>query len=256
MGLVETFLQVMNTVITVLLWTWWLIIIGTLFGLKKKWGKFPIEAIILEKRKNNLVKTNDRIGIHYDKLAEFHEYKFQKSGETIPVMDFDIILHNNLKDTNFLERLVNFLRPTVGAVFLLRYGSKQYKPINVTDAGGKLQLTAVKDNNGEDVYIYSYNIFDPRDIIKVIDFEVVDWDNINFMIQEQRATDVRRRKKGEFWKQLAVPAMMIGGAILVAIFILKFSTDAAVEFSGRTAPAEEGGSVIGGAISDAITPGA
>jgi len=179
----------------------------------------------------------------------------------MPVYNFDWMLHNSDKPMSIFEKAVNFLRPTIGTAFLLKYGSKQYKPINIQpneNSENNLSLKEVKDENGKPIFKYEYAQFDPRWPLKVINFEVVDWDNMNFMVQEQRASIMRRAGGLDWLKTLAVPAMLIAGTVIVALFILKFSAEAGASLkSGTGQPSIQSkteGSVISNAIDSAVTP--
>tara|TARA_R110000751_G_scaffold222920_2_gene325135 strand:+ start:5820 stop:6500 length:681 start_codon:yes stop_codon:yes gene_type:complete len=222
---------------------------------KTRWGKYPIEAIIFEKRGDNLVKTNDRVGKINDPYSDMVYYKLKKSGDTIPVYNFDWVMHNNIAPMNILERYINMLQGNSGTIFLFRYGSKQYKPINMNSgANNKKKLTEIVDKTGKPIFVNQYVQFDPRKELGILEFEVIDWDNMNFMVQEQRATIVRRQKKGEFWKQTLLPLAALAAVAMVSIFMLKFSADAGANLSG-TPPAAPEPSIIGGAIDGAISPG-
>ena len=59
----------------------------------------------------------------------------------------------------------------------------------------------------------------------MLDFEVVDWDNMNFITAEQRITMERRRKRSDFWKQIAIPAIIIGATVIFCIVMMKFGMD-------------------------------
>jgi len=230
-----------------------------LFVLRKRWKRYPIEAIILEKRGENLIKTNDRLGKKVDRDTGLSCYEFAKSKDTIPVMNYEWILHNKAVNTNFLEKIINLMRGNEGAAFLFRYGSKQYKPIPISqkNPGIKPRLTPIKNNKGETVYAYQYQPFDPRWVLGVLDFDVIDWDNMNFMVQEQRASVERRAKKKDRLMQMIIPLTIIASAVIMGIFILKFSYDAGSSLrGGAPAPQSEGGSSkILGAIQNKFTPG-
>ena len=183
----------------------------------------------------------------------------------MPIYNFEWMLHNADKPMSIFEKIVQFLRPTIGTVFLLKYGSKQYKPINIGANKGTeniLKLKELKNEDGTSIFKYDYAQFDPRWALDVLNFEVVDWDNMNFMVQEQRASIMRRTGGLDWMKQLAVPAMLIAGTVIVSLFILKFSADAGASLKGGggTAPAETAedalsdGGLIGGAINNAISP--
>lgn len=258
-------LRVFDIIGVIFLWTWWIFLIGGLWMLKKKYEKFPIDVIIIEKRGDNLIKTNERAGKRENKETGVTNYQLSKSKETMPVINFEWMLHNADKHMNFFERIVNFLRPTIGTVFLFKYGSRQYKPINVKTKNpteNVLNLKLVRNRDGSHTYQYTYNQFDPRWVLGVLDFEVVDWDNMNFMVQEQRASVMRRAKGWDWMKNLVVPAMIIAGAVITGLFILKFSADTGAQLSqGAGQPAAQAepepavGGVIGGAINDAVAPG-
>lgn len=225
-----------------------------IFIQKKLWSKYPIEAIIFEKRGENLVKTNDRVGKVNDKYSDMTYYRLKKSGDTIPVYNFDWVLHNAAAPMNILEKYVNILQGNSGTIFLFRYGSKQYKPINMKPGETKKKFVEVLGNDGKPNYVNQYVQFDPRKELGLLEFEVIDWDNMNFMVQEQRASIIRRQKKGEFWKQTLLPLAALAAVALVSIFMLKFSADAGANLAG-TPPAPAEPSIIGGAIDNAIQPG-
>jgi len=229
-----------------------------LFVLRFLWKRFPLEAIILEKRGENLVKTNDRVGRFFDKYSDMHYYKFKKAKDTIPIYNYDWVLHNVSVSTNFLERFINLLQGNVGTLFLFKYGSKQYKPINVKENGAtKRKFVQINDDKESPIFAYQYVQFDPRKQVGVLDFEIIDWDNMNFTMQEIRASMVRRARKGDFMKQIMIPLAIIGASVLVSIIILKFSFDAGASVRGGSSapPQEQGGSKIGGAIGNIVNPG-
>jgi hypothetical protein len=228
----ETIDIVFNTITTiwsVLKWTWWIGVVVFLFALKQKWKAYPLEAIIIEKRGNNLIKTNDRCGKFIDPFDHLVKYKLQKAKDTIPVLNFEWILVNAFKPTNFFEKFVNLLRGDIGTVFLYRYGTKQYKPINIKEnKNGKMSYQEILGDDGKPIIINVYQPFDPRHKLGALDFEVVDWDNMNFMIQEQRASILRRQKQGEWLKQTLIPLIIVAACVIIGIIILKFSSDAGI----------------------------
>jgi len=257
-------IQAFDIVATIFLWTWWVFLIGGLWFMKKNYEKYPVDVVIIEKRGENLTKTNERAGRVFEKDTQISKYRLKKCGDTMPVYNFDWMLHNGDKPMSFFEKMVMFLRPTIGTVFLFKYGSKQYKPINVGQKDGTenvLKLKELKNVDGTSLFKYEYAQFDPRWVLGLLDFEVVDWDNMNFMVQEQRASIMRRAGGLDWLKTLAVPAMLIAGTVIVALFILKFSSEAGASLkAGGGQPAtepvqERPGGIIGGAIDGAVTPG-
>ena len=80
---------------------------------------------------------------------------------------------------------------------------------------------------------------------------------MNFMVQEQRSSIIRRAKRGEFWAKTLIPVVIIGACVVLGIFILKFSADAGANLNvaGTTTSPEEGGSKIIGGMTNAFTPG-
>ena len=124
-------IQAFDIIKTIFIWSWWLFIIGGLFLARKSYERHPVDVIIIEKRGNNLVKTNERAGRKFNKDTQVSFYQLKKCKDTMPVYNFEWMLHNADKPMSIWEKIVNFLRPTIGTVFLLKYGSKQYKPINV-----------------------------------------------------------------------------------------------------------------------------
>jgi len=219
---------------------WPFILLIGLFFARQRMKKFPIDAIIFEKRGENLIKTNDRVGRINDEKAGITYYKLKKHKDTIPIYNFDWVIHNISKPTNFLEKLVDILQGNIGTVMLFKYGSKQYKPVQVRIKDQlKTEYKEVRDSKGNPITIQVYQPFDPRDKLGALEFEVIDWDNMNFMVQEQRASIERRKNHADWIKTIAIPAAMIGGAALVAIFVLKFSFDYAADTRAiaGTAPA-------------------
>jgi len=259
-------LHAFDIIVSIFMWTWWIFLIGGMFMMKKKYEEYPVDVVIIERRGDNLIKTNERAGRKVNKETQVSYYQLKKCKETMPVYNFDWMLHNADKPMSIFEKIVNSLRPTIGTVFLLKYGSKQYKPININAKQGTeniLKLKELKHPDGTSVFKYEYAQFDPRWVLNVLDFEVVDWDNMNFMVQEQRASIMRRAGGLDWMKQLAVPAMIIAGSVIVALFILKFSAEAGATLkAGGGQAAQPTGAedaladsgIIGGAINGAITP--
>jgi hypothetical protein len=225
MGAMET----IDSILTVLKYTWPLAIVVWIVYVKMRNKGYPIEAVIIEKRGNNHIKTNDRVGKYVDKYTGLIGYKFMKSKDTIPVVDFDWILHNNRQDIGLADKIYNKLVPSSGTAFFYKYGSKQYKPVKVgEDENSKIEWEEVKDPKGNPITVSIIKPIDPRDKMAGLNFEVVDWDNMNFMVQEQRASIERRKKSSEFWKQVVIPAMIIGGAVVVVVIMMKFGYDFAL----------------------------
>jgi len=255
-------LRVFDIIGTIFLWTWWALLIGGIWLLKKKYERHPIDCVIIEKRGDNLIKTNERAGKVENKITGVVSYQLSKSKETMPVINFEWMLHNADKHMNIFERIVTFLRPTIGTVFLFKYGSRQYKPINVKNnpqTENFLNLKALRKRDGSLIYQWMYEQFDPRWVLGVLDFEVVDWDNMNFMVQEQRASVMRRTKGMDWMKTIMVPAMMIAGAVIASIFILKFSAESGAQLSGGGGQAIDASErpdtgIIGGAIDNVVSP--
>ena len=239
MATIDIVFNTLMTIWEVVKWTWWIFFIGWIFYLKVRWKSYPLEVIIIEKRGDNLIKTNDGIGKYNDKFTNVTGYKLLKAKETMPVLNFEWILHNSYKSMNFLEKFLSILRTDIGTVFLFKYGTKQYKPIEIK-VNGKVKMInqPIKDKDGNEVMVNVYEQIDPRNHLGAIDFEVVDWDNMNFMTQEQRASILRREKSGNFMTKFAVPIIIIVCAVIVSIVMMKFSMDqsAALRNSGACNP--------------------
>ncbi len=259
MPFLESVSNMWGNVYNVLFYAWPFVLLVALFILRRRWKAYPLEAIIIEKRIDNLVKTNDRIGKMEDKSTGMSSYRFSKSKETIPVLNYEFILHNKNKNTNFLEKIINLIRTNEGTVFLFKYGSKQYKPITISlkKGGEKQKLVPVKDKKGNLIYTYRYEQFDPRYILGVLDFDVIDWDNMNFMVQEQRASVERRTKKKDRLMQVIIPITIIAASLIIGIFIIKFSSDTGQSLAtgGGGSSNGGGGGKILGALGDTLTPG-
>ncbi len=232
----STIAQIWDILKFILIYFWWAILLIWIAILKIKWKNWPIDVVIIEKRGHNLIKSNDRAGKYVDKFSGMTGYRLQKAKDTIPVINYDWALHNVAVPTTIIERFVNFIRGNIGTLFLFRYGSKQYKPLKV-EVKGKMQIIykEMKDENDQSVYIKIYQPFDPRDKLGVLDFKVVDWDNMNFMVQEQRASIERRKKKGEWLKQMIVPIALMAITAIVCIIMIKFGYDYAVNLANKNA---------------------
>lgn len=222
------------------LWFWWLFLLVWIFVMKFLYKNWKVEAVIIEKRGNNLIKSNDRATRYTDPYSGITGYRLQKAKDTIPIVNFDWVIHNVAVPTTFFERTVNLLRGNIGTIFLFRYGSRQYKPIKITKNGKtRIGYKESKDNEGNPVFVKVYEPIDPRKVMGSLDFEVIDWDNMNFMVQEQRASIERRRKKGEFWKGVLMPLAVLAITALICIVTLKFSFDYATSVrssAGGSAP--------------------
>lgn len=246
MPALDTITQIIETLKFILIWFWWALILLWVGYCKVRWKNWPIEAIIYEKRGDNLVKTNDRAGRYIDPYTKITGYKLQKAGDTIPVVNFDAVLHNNAKHTTLFERFVNLIRGNAGTIHLFRYGSKQYKPIKISlpQGGEKMEWKEVIGEDGQPVIIAVYKQLDPRSVLGSLDFEVVDWDNMNQMVLEWKASIERRQKSKEFWKQIVIPAIIIAATVIFSIVMIKFGYDYAVNIKGASpkpanAPAEK-----------------
>ncbi len=217
----ESIIGFVESAIWFLKWFWWLIVLGILFGFKYKWKDWVMDIVVIEKRGENLIKTNDRARKYIDNMG-LVKYQMLKTKDTTPVINYNWVLHNNNVHTNILERFINLLRPTVGTIFFFRYGSKQYKPIQIkTKEGIKTRWEEIKEN-GESKYINIYEQFDPRDKLGSLKFDVMDWDNMNFMVQEQRSSVERRKNSRDKLMQILLPIAAIALTALVVIFMLYF----------------------------------
>ena len=224
----DTLLVMYDWIKFILLYFWWTFILVYLLVVKLKWKKWPMDVIILEKRGSNIIRTNERAGLRYDAGEGVHKYQLQKCGHTIPVYNYEWILHTIAQHTNIFERFVNLIRGCSGTLMLFRYGSKQYKPIVVkTKEGLKKKWVEMKDKNGDAILSWHYKQIDPRDKLSLLNFEVVDWDNMNFMVQEQRASAERRKKKSDMILQILVPLAIIAMTTVLAIVIVYMAFDKA-----------------------------
>lgn len=220
--------------------SWWLVPLMFLFMAKVRWSKYPIEVIMLERRGDNLIITNDRAGRNLNRDTGHTTYKLLKSGDTIDVLPFDTILHKSHKPTNILETIVSKLRPTIGVVHLLKYGSKQYKPIKITSTekgmmaedkeGNVIPVIPCKDENGNQVYQENLLAFDIRDYLGVIEFQVIDWDDVNTTLNEIENSRLRRIAKWDTWAKFLLPIAIVGVAAVVSIVFIYLTYDAQMQF--------------------------
>ena len=175
---------------------WWLIPLIVLWIYKRRLSKYPIDCVIYEKRGENLIVTNDIAGRFDEPVVH---YRLKRFKDTIPIPNYDWILQNNMKPTNLFEKLGSFFRPRAGTVTLLKYGSKQYKPVNVK-IGDKVirKFKEAVDKKGNPIYVSVYDVINVKDNMSQLEFEVIDWDDINHMTQELRATALRRSPLASF----------------------------------------------------------
>jgi len=235
MAAVDFIFETIDMFGVILLYGWPFILLGIIIFLKMKWKKWPIDVVIIEKRGNNLIKTNDRAGKYKDPYTQMVGYQLQKAGDTLPVINFDWILVNVVVFNTIFDRVVHLIRGSVGTLFLFKYGTKQYKPIHVRQNDQvKLIYQELRDKNNQPIIMAVYEQFDPRRHLGALDFEVIDWDNMNFMVQEQRASIERRKKKGDFLKSILIPLGMALVVGLVCIIMIKFSYDYAVGMRSAT----------------------
>lgn len=192
---------------------WWLVPILLLFWYRKALGKYPIDVVIYEKRGNDVIKTNDVAG-------RFNEpvncYRLKGAKDSIPIPQYDWVLQCMYKPTNLFEKISNFFVGKIGSITLFKYSSKQYKPINV-HVNGQLvpKLKEIKDKNGNSIYINIYESINVKHSLSKLDFEVIDWDDINHMTQELRAIATRRAPTLKFLEKYGGWIAFILGVLII-----------------------------------------
>jgi len=254
MAAVDLLFSWIQTFYLIIFWGWPFILLAIIIFFKIKWKSWPVEVIIIEKRGNNLIKTNDRAGKYTDPYSGLVGYKLQKANENIPIVNYEWVMHNVCKHTTFFDRLIHLLRGDIGTLFLFKYGAKQYKPIWITQNSQRKQIQReIKDANGSPILVEVYEQFDPRKHLGALDFQIIDWDNMNFLVQEQRASFERRQKKKDFMKQVLIPIASLVVVALVCIMMIKFSYDWAVGMRGASPVSPATGTNIP-IISDIMTP--
>lgn len=256
MAVVDIIFSWIETIQVILLYGWPFIILLIILGLKLKWRNWPVGVCIIEKRGNNLIATNDRAGKYTDAYSGLTGYRLQKEKERIPVINYEWILHSVPKFTTIFDRFIHLIRGDIGTLFLFKYGARQYKPIWIKTAEGRKQIMKeIKDINGNPVLIQIYEQFDPRRHLGAIDFQVIDWDNMNFLVQEQRASFERRKKKESFLKQVLIPLASLVVVALVCVMMIKFSYDYAIAMKGSAPPSQTAGTPNIPIISDLVPAG-
>lgn len=208
---------------------WWGIPLIVMFIWKKALMKYPIDVVIYEKRGENIVKTCDMAGRFDSPIAC---YKLKSNKDTLPIPQYDWVLQCMDKPTNLMERVVNMLRGKIGSITLFKYASKQYKPIRVKLDNGQVveKLKLITDNSGQPLYITTYEYINPKQSMSKLNFEVIDWDDINHMTQELRAIAVRRAPVQDFiqkwWPMIAV-VLGIMALIIAGYYYKEIITSAA-----------------------------
>ena len=234
---------------------WWLIPLIVIFGYRIRLNKFPIGVTIFEKRgENNFVYTNDVCGRFNNPVVC---YKLKKNRDTIPIPKYDWILQSMYKPTNIFEKLSNMLSGKIGHIVLFKYGSKQYKPVNVKMADGteKKEWKLVTDKNGSPTLIQIYEPINSMHAMSKLDFEVIDWDDMNHMTQELRAIATRRSPlMGFIEKHGALIAMVLAilALIIVGYYYKEMMIDAGSKIISSANTAKN--TIEGGGNTPATTP--
>lgn len=264
MGFIESASEVIYWIWWFISWFWWAIMLTIMFVWRSRLRKYPINAVIYEKRGDNVINSNDRLG----RFEDFGvvKYRFKMSKDTVPVMDYDWILHNAAVSTNLFEKIINLLQGSVGTATLYKYGSKQYKPIRVRLGIVKRAVNVISGKGfqkevelKEKKEVQNYAPINMAKQLEGLEFDVVDWDNMNFMVQEHRAT-LDRRKSRQDWISKWGPTIGLGFVALVFILAMYFAVglinDAASMKMGQAAQAAQkaaGANVP--IIGDIFTPG-
>ena len=209
---------------------WWLFPIIAAFWYKKKLTQYPIEAVIYEVRGENLVHQRDVCGrFEYPVTC----YRLKNNKDTIPIPQYDWILNNISKPTNLFDKIAMLLCGKAGTITLLKYGSKQYKPIDVNMVDGmKRKFKEVKDKKGNPVWVTIYEPINVKESISKLDFEVIDWDDINHMTQEIRAIIQRRSPVKSFLEKYG-PAIAFAAICFMFIFALYYSYELIISAGDR-----------------------
>jgi|TARA_R100000501_G_C2624024_1_gene117242 hypothetical protein len=194
---------------------WWAIPLIFLWFYRKKLMKYPVECVIYEKRGENLVYNRDLAGRFNEPISC---YRLKVSKDTIPVPKYDWLLQYIAKPTNIFEWILDKLVGRQGTLTLFKYGSKQYKPVDAR-VGGKVvkKFKEIKDENGQPVYITVYEPINVKKEMSRLDFEVIDWDDINHLTQELRAIATRRSPLKNFIEKYG---QVMGLAFVTMIFII------------------------------------
>jgi hypothetical protein len=195
---------------------WWALPLILIFVYRKMLDKYPIDIVIYEKRGENIIKTDDVAGRFTNPVTC---YKLKKSKDTIPVPQYDWVLQCMHKPTNLFEKIPNLISGKIGSLTLFKYGSKQYKPVKVrvNDGTVRIKFKEVKDVNGQPIWINVYELINPKRAMSKLDFEVIDWDDMNHMTQELRAIALRRSPVMKFFEKYGV-AIIIILSIMALIF--------------------------------------
>lgn len=217
---------------------WWLVPLVVIFIYKKRLSAYPIDVVIYEKRGNALIKTNDVAGRFSEPV---NCYKLKMSKDTIPIPQYDWVLQCMHRPTNLFEKIVNMLVGKIGSITVFKYSSKQYKPVQVklNDNNFKWELREVRDSKGNPVYVNILSPINPNTSFSKLDFEVIDWDDINHMTQELRAIATRRSPIMKFLEKygamiaivLAIIALIIAGYYYKEMLI-----DAGSRYQAMTTP--------------------
>lgn len=204
------------------LFGWWLVPLISLFIYRKKLDKYPILVSIYEKRGENVVFTNDCAGRFNDPI---NEYKLKNSKDSIPIPEYDWVLQAMYKPTTIFEKFTNLISGKIGHLTLFKYASKQYKPVKVKVDENKYKfvLRPIKNKNGEEVFVNQYVAINPKQAMQMLDFEVIDWDDVNHMTQELRAIALRRSPIQKFLEKYGgVIAILLGVfALIIAGYYVK-----------------------------------
>lgn len=216
---------------------WWLVPIVVMFIYRKMLSKYPIGVTIYEKRGQDLIVTNDVAG-RFD--SPVNAYRLKISKDSMPIPQYDWVLQNMYKPTNLFEKLSNFLAGKIGHITVFKYSSKQYKPIKVQMADGvRTVLKEIKDKNGNPIYIHIYEPINPKISMTKLNFEVIDWDDINHMTQELRAIALRRAPLLNFLEKYGGWIAFLLGVLIIIFagyYYKEMMLDAGARYSSMIGP--------------------
>mgnify|MGYP001562235339 FL=1 len=84
-------------------------------------------------------------------------------------------------------------------------------------------MRQIKNVKGETVYINVYVPINPKQTMQMLDFEIIDWDDVNHMTQELRAIALRRSPLAKFLEKYAgIIAICLGVfALIIAGYYYK-----------------------------------
>ena len=172
--------------------------------------RFPLRAVIWERRGDDII-TNMKDSIGRIKEDGIFKWKFRKSKDTLPPENYAYVVK---------------CLTGIGVAHFIKYGSGQYKIIDVRDlfkvycSEHQVECAKIKLPNGEEQVYCDKCKKTPKEVMGG-KFKIIDTDDMNWKVLEFRATMERRKNKEEAFAKYG-PLIGLALVVLLGIMIAYF----------------------------------